>query len=255
MRYCPGHKCTTSHRYTPSPDTIEVEGDYEHIIDDAVFEESQKLMAEIKSRYGKYHRQRAEGETEYFFRGIVRCSDCGATLTQSAKGQGMQCHNFARGQCDTSHYISFNKLKSAVLSAMEADSVGKNDIKYISKPRISGPQSIDGILQDQIGKEQKRLERIKAAYEDGIDTLDEYKANKTKILQNIDMLKSRLSDPTSTEKNEIDLAEYRHKIAEALDILKIPDISPSKFNETLISLIDKITFDRKKSEIEICYKI
>ena len=255
MRYCPGHKCTTSHRYTPSPDTIEVEGDYEHIIDDAVFEESQKLMAEIKSRYGKYHRQRAEGETEYFFRGIVRCSDCGATLTQSAKGQGLQCHNFAHGKCDVSHYISFNKLKSAVLSAMEADSVGKNDIKYISKPRISGPQSIDGILQEQIGKEQKRLERIKAAYEDGIDTLDEYKANKTKILQNIDMLKSRLSDPASTGKNEVDLAEYRHKIAEALDILKIPDISPSKFNETLISLIDKITFDRKKSEIEICYKI
>ena len=68
-------------------------------------------------------------------------------------------------------------------------------------------------------------------------------------------LKSRLSDPTGTEKNEIDLSEYRHKIAEALEILKIPDISPSKFNETLISLIDKITFDRKKSEIEICYKI
>ena len=69
------------------------------------------------------------------------------------------------------------------------------------------------------------------------------------------MLKSRLSDPKSTGKNEIDLAEYRHKIAEALEILKIPDISPSKFNETLISLIDKITFDRKKSEIAICYKI
>lgn len=254
LRYSPNHKCTTAHKYIPTADTIEIEGTHEHIIDDAAFEEAQKRMAEIKSRYAKYHRQRAEGETEYFFRGIVRCSGCGATLTQVAKGQGLQCHNFSRGQCNVSHYISFNKLKGAVISVMSEDAKGNSDIKYVGRPKVSGPQSIDGILQDQITKEQKRLERIKAAYEDGIDTLEEYKENKTKIQKNIEMLKSRLSDSTA-ESKAIDLEAYRHKIAEALEILKTPDISPSKFNEALYSLIDRIIFDRKKTEIQIYYKI
>lgn len=255
LRYSPNHKCTTAHKYVPSADTIEIEGTHEHIIDNAAFEEAQKLMAEIKSRYVKYYRQRAEGETEYYFRGIVRCSDCGATLTQSAKGQGMQCHNFARGQCDVSHYISFNKLKSAVISSMTDDAEGNTDLKYISKPKVSGSQSLDEILQEQISKEEKRLERIRAAYEDGIDTLEEYKANKTKILQNIDMLKSKLSDSAARAPKQIDLSAYRHKIVEALEILKVPDISPSEFNETLILLVDRIIFDRKKSRIQIYYKI
>lgn len=252
MRYCPGHKCTTSHRYIPSPDTIEIQGDYEHIISDTKFEEAQKRMTEIKSRYGKYHRQRSEGETDYYFRGMIRCSDCGATLTQTAKGQGLQCHNFARGQCSVSHYISFNKLKNAVISAMSEDAEGNADIKYIGISKNTDTQSLDCLLRDQIRKEQKRLERIKAAYEDGIDTLDEYKDNKMKIMQNIDTLKSKLSNSETDE--PIDMNAYRHKIAETLIILNTADIPPTKFNEALFALVDKIVFDRKKNEITIYYK-
>ena len=138
---------------------------------------------------------------------------------------------------------------------MTDDAEGNTDLKYISKPKVSGSQSLDEILQEQISKEEKRLERIRAAYEDGIDTLEEYKANKTKILQNIDMLKSKLSDSAVRDPKQIDLSAYRHKIVEALEILKVPDISPSEFNETLILLVDRIIFDRKKSRIQIYYKI
>ena len=69
------------------------------------------------------------------------------------------------------------------------------------------------------------------------------------------MLKSKLSDSAVRDPKQIDLSAYRHKIVEALEILKVPDISPSEFNETLILLVDRIIFDRKKSRIQIYYKI
>ena len=45
------------------------------------------------------------------------------------------------------------------------------------------------IISTQIQRLEIRLERIKLAYEDGADTLQEYKANKKSILSEIDDLK------------------------------------------------------------------
>lgn len=251
MRYCPDHKCTLAHRYVPSPRTIEVEGDYEHIIDVEVFDAVQKLMEEKKSRYAKYHRECAEGGNDYYFRGIVRCSDCGAVLTRSAKGQGLQCCNFARGKCGVSHYISVRKLKNAVLSALAYDMGCSAEIKYVSKPKVSGAKSAENILREQLAREQKKLERIKAAYEEGIDTLDEYKASKAKLLQSIDMIKAKLTEPEISGNKPSDPSEYKHKKADVMKLLGSPDISPTIFNEALLTVIEKIVFDRSSNIIRI----
>ena len=57
------------------------------------------------------------------------------------------------------------------------------------------------IISTQLQRLEIRLERVKLAYEDGIDTLEEYKANKKSILEEIDNLKKMLE--TSQEETPI----------------------------------------------------
>lgn len=57
----------------------------------------------------------------FMLRGLVRCSCCGSTLTQSQKGTSLQCCRYGRGQCPESHSISLGKLNRAVLRQIASD--------------------------------------------------------------------------------------------------------------------------------------
>ncbi len=46
--------------------------------------------------------------------------------------------------------------------------------------------------QTQLERERMKLERVKAAYADGIDMLEEYKHNKSEVLASIAELESKL---------------------------------------------------------------
>ena len=62
------------------------------------------------------------------------------------------------------------------------------------------------IISTQIQRLEIRLERVRLAYEDGADTLEEYKANKKSILSEIDGLKKALEksrEKISKGKDEI----------------------------------------------------
>ncbi len=253
LRYCPSHKCTTSNCYNMSEDTIVVDDFCEKIIDDNIFERTQKKYRENKNKYAKYYRQRSPQENDYYFRGIVRCSTCGSTLTQSAAGQGMQCYSYAHGTCTKSHYISFAKLKKAVFAALENDSNTESKITFIEKPNTDVQYNSDSMIKEQIEKEQKRLERIKAAYEDGIDSLEEYKTAKVKITENINNLRLKLSE-SDVSVPEINITEYKNKIAQTLIFLKASDLPPAEFNSVLLTIVSQIVFDRGKNEITIFYK-
>ena len=49
------------------------------------------------------------------------------------------------------------------------------------------------LLQGQIAREQSRLERVRNAYEAGIDTLEEYRQNKEKLSATLEQLRRQLA--------------------------------------------------------------
>lgn len=61
------------------------------------------------------------GSSSFMLRGLVRCSFCGATLTQAKKGKTLQCCRYTRGQCPESHSISLGKMNEAVLQKIKED--------------------------------------------------------------------------------------------------------------------------------------
>ncbi len=249
LRWNSSGKATTSHSYRATDDTIIVDGKHEPIIDNSVFEQTQKLWNDNKSKYPKHYRQR---KTEYYFRGLIRCSDCGATLVQLANGKSLQCHNYSRGQCKVSHCIAVNKLREAVSAVLvkDADSVGSLNFIKQKNPKTDKNR----LIFEQIDREKIKLERVKAAYEDGIDTIDEYKANKLKISEKIKQLKEKISYEDNGSFENIGIEIFGKVQLDIRGIILLEDVSPMDFNSALRECIGKMIFDRKKNEVLIFYR-
>ena len=221
------------------------DGKHQPLIDVDTWNAVQDKLDAQKKAYSKH--QRKEQPVDFMLKGLVRCSSCGSTLCQSSKSVGLQCHSFARGTCKVSHYISLPKINKAVLEALES-SIEHMDFNITPKS-INVSSSVPDI-DKLITNEMKKLERVKSAYENGIDTLEEYKANKTKIQQTIKKLQAECPQP----KEKLDKKAYAKKVSSVLDILK-SDVSEKTKNEALRTIIDHIILHRPDTSIDIVFYV
>lgn len=88
------------------------------LISEEIFFSAQKQL--LLSRRGRTSRSTSP-HASFMLCGLVRCSFCGATLTQARKGQTLQCCRYTRGQCPESHSISLGKLNKAVIQKIKED--------------------------------------------------------------------------------------------------------------------------------------
>lgn len=222
-----------------------VDGKHEPLINLETWDAVQAKLDAQKKAYPKY--QRKEQNFDYMLKGLVRCSSCGATLCQSSAKKGLQCHNFARGTCTVSHYISFHLINRAVIEALEFSIATLN---FNIKPQRHKSAEAPGSDVDKlIAAEYRKLDRVTAAYQSGADTLEEYAENKKKIQAEIKKLESQQPKQKSTfNKNS-----YAKKVSSVLKIVKNPNTSEQEKNEALRSVIDHITLHRPDTSIDITF--
>lgn len=183
-------------------------------------------------------------------KGLVRCDHCGATLTMSASGKYLQCHNYARGKCNVSHAISVSKINQAVLHQITAD---LSDPTFDAKIRKqNAPNPVDSPVPALIEKEERKLGRIREAFEAGIDTLEEYRQNKQRITERIAALREQLA---GAEPPPVDTAAFMGKVKTSLLTLSDPCASEIIKNLTLRSIVEQIIFMRPSGRIEIVYHL
>lgn len=225
-----------------------VDGAHEPIITLDIYEQAQAHRADIKKKYGKYERQ---GKVEFMLKGLCRCSNCGATLVATQGGKYLQCHNYSRGQCAVSHCISTSKITNAVLDRLYADLEGGEltiDVITANKQR---PIETDTLIQT-IAREEKKLERVREAYEAGVDTLAEYKTNKEKIQARIAELKAQKPAPELSEAERQE--RVRGRIRSSLGMLTRDDVSETTKNEVLRGFVERVILMKPKGNVEIRYK-
>jgi hypothetical protein len=228
-----------------NPETIIADGKHEPIIDKATFEAVQQKINAVKEKHRKY--EHPVHVNDFMLRGLVRCSACGATLAQSVKGKYLQCHRYSKGQCTVSHSILIERLNNAVIERL-ADDIKTGQFE-IAKTKKNDSDDATNMTNALLKKEYQKLERVKQAYEDGIDTLDEYKANKAKILKRINELEQSLQSKTQS-KNKSDFAA---KVINVLEKIKSPDIAENEKNTLLKTVVSDIIFNRAQSTVQIIY--
>lgn len=235
-------------RFHEDPEnTIYVDGKHEPIIDNEIFEKTQKKRHAFKKLYKKYDRKEP---VEFMLKGLVRCSNCGSTLTMSVKHQSLQCSKYARGTCTVSHSIMLKKINALIIQKLKSDlSTGNFQINIKTQQE---PNKNEIPIAAIIEKEYKKLDRVREAYEAGVDTLEEYKTNKNKIQQRIKELES-MQPKQEAPKDIKKIMEGKFKAT--LNILESPDASESAKNIALRSIVDRIIFVKPREIVEIFYKL
>ena len=229
-----------------NPNIQVFDGGHEPIIDLETWNAVQEKLRENKERWG--HKARTTVKKDYFLRGILRCSNCGGSLTISSSG-GVQCINYSKNSCRVSHFINIEKAQAMVLSALQEDfQPGGPPLNFSVRPRAT-PSAKDPIDQ-QLKQEQRKLQRIREAYGSGIDTLEEYRENKEKISARIAHLAARKKE---SEPPEDLTAAFYDKARSAMAVILSPDRSTEEKNFALRAFVDHIVFNRSSCTFTIFY--
>lgn len=238
-------------RFHQSKDnTLIVDGKHEALISTETFELVQNKIAETKRIYSRNARQ---APVEFMLKGLVRCDNCGATLTMMATQRHLQCHRYAKGACNVSHSVALTKINSALIDKLKSD-FAENDFIVTVNEIHSGNTNSHSAITAMIEKEKKKLQRIKEAYENGVDSLEEYKENKAKIQSKIDELSRNIREEKPKTKEEINNI-ISGKIKSSLEVIENQESSETLKNMTLRSFVDRIIFIKPQGVIEIHYKL
>lgn len=224
-----------------------VKSNHEPYIDEETYN-TLKTMFEAEKKNAKKYERKSPVVNDFALRGLVRCSNCGGTLCMAASGKSLQCHKYAHGKCDVSHSISLNLINDALINAL------KEDIKNTELNIIPSKATLDVTIDydKNIKREKDKLSRIKEAYQSGIDTLEEYKENKRKILEVISQLETEKSEQIN-QFPQANADDLRKKIKSTVELLTATGVSENEKNKALKTFIDKIVFDRKSAQITIFY--
>lgn len=216
---------------------ITEEGQHEEIISREVYE---KAQARVKAMRKKM--RPTEVASSHLFSGLVRCGNCGGSMSfRNRKYPFFRCDYYNKGKCRPSQHISTKKLTAFVLDKMRHDAEDK-EVEY-ELHRTSLDALEEDILQRQLQQIQGKLERVKAAYSAGVDTLEEYRANKSRILEEEAELKRQVAN--LPQKSEPDIGKFHETLKKTYATLINDKVSLEEKQKTIRSCVKQIVFTKE----------
>lgn len=230
-------------------DSIIADAAHEAIIDSDTWAAAQARIGELKKSYKRYGKP--SSERKHWLCGIIRCSSCGNTLV-FAQPNSFQCNAYLKGACKDSHRITIPLMEEAFLQQLQHDLTFAEFIDC-KVQRISGPTESHGLQQTR-ARIASRMERLRDAYLDGVETLESYKASRTKLQSQLDEIDSDIAKENSV--SDFDPAEkLRESISAVLETLKSPEATISQKYESAQTIIESCVFDRENMLLTVSYKL
>ena len=228
------------------------DGNWQPLISMELWEKVQTMLHNQRKAYPKNAKK--QQPIDYMLKGLVRCDNCGATLAMSSvisgknKTRTMQCCNYSRGTCTISHSITVPKLEAAFIKGLKK-AIKKKEFD-IAPPAKKKTEAFAVDYDKLIAIEEKKLERAKEAYLAEIDTLEQYKQNKTKITEKINNLKAKQNAETTPT---VDIEAFTKKVIKILEFIERDDVSKAAKNEALHTIIEKAVYEKAKDNLAISF--
>lgn len=227
--------------------TLIVDGQHEPIIDPLDFNLAQEMICEYLRRYKGNSAKAQKEEATHMLQGLVKCGSCGGTMSYT--GTGMNCSRYVHGKCTVSHFISREKLELLALEAIKNQLESLNFSLIVrEKQQLTGEKEH---LRRQLKRESDILRRHKEAYAAGIDSLEEYRANKTTCEERIKSIQNQLA--AGAEPKPLDKKKFAEDHKEAVTFLSSPNISPHEKNSFLRSFVDQIIFQKNPNRLNVIF--
>ena len=238
---------SASRRDYKNENVLIFDGKHEPLIDEDTWNKVQDIFEDRAKKYGKH--QRPEQSINRFLKGLLKCSNCGATLIYNRLNDGWQCHNYSRGSCHVSHFLSNGKAETAVIEAL------KDSVKNVSFHLSPSPAKVSSAVKVDYNKliaaEKNKLQKLQEAYLSGIDTIDEYKSAKTAVLTKISELEADQTEAMTVK--QPDIKAFAKKVTDIISIVENASVSDETKNQALRSVISYITFEKSNKKLNLFF--
>jgi site-specific DNA recombinase len=231
---------------------ITAKGDFPAIISNEDFEAAQKLLKIKKGpKYSK-----PDELSRHWLSGIIHCSSCEKRLAsqtiQGAKGKYIifQCGGYARGVCKVSHRVREYRLENAIIEALK-EVLALGTINFTVRRSETDNSSHVNLIQAQMKQVKLKLERVKNSYMAGVDTIEEYKATKISLMEELDRLEkqSEQMQPNS----DIAKKKMMENVQNVYNIITSEECTVVQKNSAIKSILEKVVFSKKDNHIDLFY--
>lgn len=231
---------------TVSWNGVEFEGSHEVRLSRERFEKRQELIASRKRPI----KARNVSTCKHWLSGLIKCSICGATLSYTGNNACpyFQCWKYAKGFHKTSVALSVKKAEEAVTDYFDQILDGA-EFTYIRKTQPTDDTLEIERLQKELDKLSSREKRIREAYESGIDTMEEYKANKERLTASRLKLNSQLEHLLNDQEEELDTEAILQEIRSVNDILKNPDVDYEEKGVLIRGIVNQIIYNKEEGKM------
>lgn len=237
-------------RKDPS-DVILADGKHEPIISKEQFGKAAQRLTEIRkcSSYGKHRTAVSAG---HWLSGLLKCPGCGASLGYHKKtpkrSAGFLCWKNAKGLCDTRSYIGESQVVKEVLGILKDMTASGRDF-YYDLSVIQNDKTEHALLQKELKSLEKKMKRIKEAYINEIDTLEEYKENKALLTKRQKELLEKLAQTQTIA--HFPLIRKDINLQLLINQLQDETIETADKANALREIFDSFIWDSKQKELHV----
>lgn len=228
----------------------------------SIFEDNQKrLEAEFRPKM-----RREVSSCRHWASGLLKCGYCGASLGYNKAGGGgrspsfFQCWKYAKSYHDGSCSITVKKVEESILQSLRQTVISGNvNYEYVrNKSEIQTGE--EASLANALVRLNNKEIRIRDAYENGIDTLEEYKQNRLRLKAEREDLETRLKELTearNTADQKQNAPQNKEKMLAQLqiayDTLADLNISYEEKGNALRRVCKQIVYDKENNALRFYY--
>lgn len=240
----------------PADEVIYTKGNWEPLWDKATLEEIKKHLT-MNMRKAK---SRDVSTAKHWLSGLLICSSCGGTLAYSGtkNSRGFQCWKYTKGFCNESHYIGIRPIEKMVIEYLESILHSPAIVYTVISSTSADADSKLADLEKQLQKVENKEKRIKAAYLNEIDSLEEYKANKAALLKERAAIEKNIKlltiSNTDMSKEEMD-KKMKQNISALLTVLQDASADYVQKGNMMRNVVDHIVFDRGNTSLDMFLKL
>lgn len=232
-------------------DTIIEKSEHKPIISEDSFKQANNLLKESKQINKRYFKSNTSHL--HWLNGLVRCKLCGCTLVRNTK-DFYQCNGYVKGKCGKSQMIKIGNIEKAILEQIQKDFTSNININVKFGLNKHNDDEVY-VLLSELEKLKEKEQRIKESYMNGVDTLTEYKENKTFLEEQRNMINSQIKKIKDKQQIKDKEEIIKEQLQTVYNVLIDEKIDMQRKYEVSHMIIDRIDFLRDEGILELTYKV
>jgi hypothetical protein len=222
-------------------------GQHEPIIDADTWDKAKAIMDSKPQR-----RSRPGSTYKHWLSGIMVCYHCGGTLYHvqpKDEKPYYRCSGNIKGTCRHTSMHVVSKFEQIVKTALQTLLPDDDTIMF---ERIAPRETNEkALIEKALNNVANRLERHKAAYAAGIDSIDEYKANKDACQRDETELRKRLLLIAASEQ----ASNSKVTASQLIEMFFTDEFTVEEKSAAIKSIIQKIVVHKEANEYTFHYLI